>query len=284
MLIDHRTKGLTDCYTDEMNNPVYIFDVDGVLNNILDYEVDKRVIGQIAAILNNDCYVAINTGRGYTSVKEKVIDGVRAHIADNKLDRIFVSTEMGGVTVEFSNGVEQDSRTAFSLMPEQIDQVKKVYDANAADKNIAWYKGKVSMATIYKPADAEPALFLQTAQRISTELQDLFVNHHVRIIVNPDALDVITPEAGKWAGAQLIHDWLQRTPAANTTHYICFGDNASDYEMARFFGQQGHTVDFIFTGEALGEIEHDSQVTITKTPIPFSDGTYEFLKTVAASN
>jgi HAD superfamily hydrolase (TIGR01484 family) len=261
-----------------MIEPVYIFDVDGVINDIASYEPDKRVIEQIADLLKDGKYVAINTGRGYAWVKENIVDEMRKLIPTSGLDRVFVSAEMGGMTVTFTNGNEQDERTAFSLQPEQIDQVRQIYDEHAQSKNIGWYQGKVSMATIDKPAGVDTTAFLAEANEIADILRDLFAGKHIKINVNPDALDVTTPEAGKWAGAQLIHDWLQSTPAASAAHFVCFGDNSSDYEMARFFGQQGHKVEFVFTGKELGEIEHDPQVTLVKTEALYNEGTYSFLE------
>jgi hydroxymethylpyrimidine pyrophosphatase-like HAD family hydrolase len=261
-----------------MIDPVYIFDVDGVINNITTYEPDIRVIKQIASLLNNGLYVAINTGRGYPWVKKNILEEMRKDITTEMLEHVFVSAEMGGVTVEFRDGNELDVRTAFSLQPEQIEQVKQIYDAFRQSDTVSWYDGKISMATIYKPAGVDSAAFLSEADEIKGSLLEIFAGKHVKINVNPDAIDVTTPEAGKWAGAQLIQDWLRRTPAADSTNYICFGDNSSDYEMARFFGQQGHKVEFVFTGKELGDIEHDPQVALTMTESHYNEGTYSFLK------
>jgi hypothetical protein len=136
----------------------------------------------------------------------------------------------------------------------------------------------MSMATVDKPAGVAPQRFLTEGSVLADALRKEFAGQHVKIVHNPDSIDVTTPEAGKWAGAQLIYDGLQRKSATELNHFICFGDNVSDYEMARFFGQQGHTVEFVFTGESIGEIEHDPNVSFTKTLVPYSDGTYAYLK------
>jgi hypothetical protein len=134
------------------------------------------------------------------------------------------------------------------------------------------------MATIYKPAEVDMADFMKEAQEIAAVLGDMFAGERVKINVNPDALDVTTPEAGKWAGAQLIYDWLQRAPVSSVKHFICFGDNVSDYEMARYFSQQGNSVDFVFTGEHFAQTELDQTVNVLKTEVPYSEGTYAFLR------
>jgi HAD superfamily hydrolase (TIGR01484 family) len=259
-----------------MNESVYIFDVDGVINNLTVYEPDARVIAQMVKLLNNDCYISINTGRSYPWVRENLIEPIRKSVAASKLNHLFVSAEMGGIAVTLSEDGEHDERTAFSLLPEQIEQVRRVFKQYEQSKNMRWYEGKISMATIYKPANVDATAFVPEAEVVHTVLKDLFASDHVKFTVNPDALDVTTPEAGKWAGAQLIYAWLQHT-CCQLEHFICFGDNASDYEMARFFGRQGHSVQFVFTGTEPGKIVHDPRVLLSKTNKPYSDGAYEFL-------
>lgn len=267
-----------------MNQPVYIFDVDGVINDIHTYRADTRVLGQISKLLHDGCCVALNTGRGYAWVEQNVVDYLRKKPgAASDLSRLFVSVEMGGLTVAFANGVERHERTAFSLLPEQIERVKRLYEQHKIAGVQHWYAGKLSMATIDKPAGASPARFLVEGKALIAALEKEFAGEHVKILHNPDAIDVTTPEAGKWAGAQLIYDWLQRAPGATPTHFICFGDNASDYEMARFFAGQGHRVDFVFTGETLGQVTHDPGIIFTKTAAFYSDGTYAFLKNQTAA-
>ncbi len=257
--------------------PAYIFDADGVLNKLNPYAVDGRVLTQIAELLNKGHYIAINTGRGYPWVKKNFIEPIRGHTTPDKMDHIFVSVEMGGLSIEFTSGVERDTPSTFSLRPDQIAQVKRVFEENPSHKDIGWYDTKMSMATIAKPEHVSIEDFAAGSQPIADKLRALFAGEHIKINHTADAIDVIAQEAGKWAGAKLIHDWLQQSPASGTTDFVCFGDNVSDYEMARYFGQQGHTVHFVFTGKQLGKVEHDPQVTLVEPSVPYSDGTYEFL-------
>jgi hypothetical protein len=111
-----------------MDKPVYIFDVDGVINDIHTYTVDIRVLEQINKLLDNGYYVALNTGRGYAWVEEDVINYFKKQPnALANLNRVFVSVEMGGVTIRFKDGVEHRERTAFSILPEQIKRVKDLF-------------------------------------------------------------------------------------------------------------------------------------------------------------
>ena len=262
---------------------VYVFDVDGVLNGLHSYDPDERVLEQIGRLLEGGSTVAFNTGRGYEWVERTMIAGIRKHLSSpQKLDHLFVSAEMGGVTVEFTGGVEQRNPSVFSIRQDQIDRVKELFDEFADDESVMrWDAEKVSMATAAKSAGVDFETFEAKAVPLAARLREEFAGQHIKIHHNPDAIDVITPEAGKWAGAQLIYDWLQRTPAADATHFVCFGDNATDYDMARFFASHDHQVEFVFTGKLLGDTQQDPKVTLTKTESQYSDGTFEYLNNAA---
>jgi hydroxymethylpyrimidine pyrophosphatase-like HAD family hydrolase len=262
-----------------MNRPVYIFDVDGVINDVHTYSVDSRVLEQIDNLLNQGCYVALNTGRGYELVEEEIINYLRNRPgAHDKLNRVFVAVEMGGLTVSFVDGTEHREPNASSLLPSQIERVKQLYEQYKVNGVMRWYTGKLSMATIHKPADVDPKRFLAEGKPLVVALEKEFSGEDIKIKHNPDAIDITTLEAGKWTGTQLIYDWLRRVSAAQFTHFICFGDNTSDYEMARFLGRQGHAVDFVFTGKNLDDFEHDSNVTLIRTDGLYNESTYTFLR------
>lgn len=58
--------------------------------------------------------------------------------------------------------------------------------------------------------------------------------------------------------------------------------SASDYEMARFFGRQGHSVEFIFNGNNSESIDHDENVEMIDTKELFNKGAFEYLSGVTA--
>ena len=259
---------------------VYIFDVDGVLNGLNAYEPDGRVLEQVGKLLEAGSTIAFNTGRGYEWVEQTIISGIREHLSSSeKLDRLFVAAEMGGVTVEFKNGVEQRNPSVFSLRQDQIQRAKELFDEYVKDGSVMhWDAEKVSMATAALNDGADIEVFATESAPFAARMRDEFAGQHVRVHHNPVAVDVMRPEAGKWAGAQLIYEWLQRTPDADATDFVCFGDSPLDYEMARFFSAQGHGIEFVFTGKSLGETEHDPKVVFTKTNSLYSEGTFEYLK------
>lgn len=261
-----------------MSQPVYIFDVDGVLNDLQTYEPDERILSRMAALLKNDVFVAINTGRGYAWVEENVVSPIRRKLEDDPkiLKRLFVSAEMGGLGVEFAEGIEQRIHSAFSLSQEQIEQVHRLFKEHPeyADR-VHWY-AKDSMATLDKNRDATLEAFKPVQKELTKMLRELFKDQPVEVANSNDAIDVHSPEAGKRAGAQLIYEWLRRSTNIRHDHFVCFGDSAVDYDMARFFAGQSHAATFVFSGMAFkGEL--DSAVRFVKTDQPYREGVYRYL-------
>ena len=265
------------CYNPLMQQPIYIFDVDGVLNDLRVYEPDKRILAHMSALLKNGVRVAINTGRGYAWIEETVVQPIRRKLDDAKaLERLFVSVEMGGLAVEFINGMEQKIHSAFSLTAEQIEQVRQLYEQHPeyADR-VHWY-AKESMATLDKNDDTPLELFKPAQKELTGMLRDLFIDQSVEVANSNDAIDVHAPEAGKRAGAQLIYEWLRRTTDVQHDHFVCFGDSLVDYEMARFFAEHSHDTTFVFTGPVFkGKL--DPAVRFIKSEQPYHEGTFQYL-------
>jgi len=259
---------------------VYIFDVDGVLNNLEIYQPDRRVLGQIAALLDAEVFVAINTGRGYDWVHNNVVQPLqRALRTPESATRLFAAVEMGGLGVEFVHGIERRIPSAFSLSQQQIALVRHIFDQHPGYSNkIHWYE-KESMATIDKNSDTTLDAFRPIQKKLTTILQEAFKGQHVKVANSNDAIDVQAPEAGKWAGAQLIYEWLRRATNIQHDHFVCFGDSIVDYEMARFFAEQSHDTVFVCTGPVFFEQSSlHPGVELLKAQSPYNEGTYQYLR------
>jgi HAD superfamily hydrolase (TIGR01484 family) len=268
-----------------MKQHVYIFDVDGVLNNLQIYKPDARIIAQMADLLEAGTFVAINTGRGYEWIEENVVLPLRKQLVSaDSVTRLFVAVEMGGLGVEFSRQAEQHHKSAFSLTQEQIAEVKRVFQAHPEyTDRLHWYP-KESMATLDKNDNTSMEDFRPAQKELTAMLQEVFKDQHVKVANSNDAVDIHAPEAGKWAGAQLIYDWLRRRTDVPHDHFICFGDSMVDYEMARFFAEQSHDTTFVFTGAAFDDSNLHKGITVVKTTVPYHDGTYQYLESLATHN
>lgn len=262
-----------------MSQSVYIFDVDGVLNDLQVYEPDERILSYMAALLKSGTFVAINTGRGYAWVEEHVVRPLcrTVHSDAEALRRLFVSAEMGGLGVAFADGTEQKTRSAFGLTVRQIEQVRRVFDAHPEYANrVHWY-AKETMATLDKNSGTALPAFKPAQKELTGMLRKAFKGQPVVVANSNDAIDVHAPEAGKRAGAQLVYEWLRRTTNVRHDHFVCFGDSIVDYDMARFFAAQSRNATFVFSGPVFTG-EFDPAVRFIKTDRPYHEGVYRYLQ------
>lgn len=261
-----------------MIQSVYVFDVDGVLNNLKDYTPDERILKSIVNLLKSGVLVAINTGRGYAWVEENVVHHLQSALAGTEaIKNFFVAVEMGGLGIDFSDGNPQHVRSAFSLPEANVHKVRHEFDAHPEySATMHWYP-KESMATLAKNHETPLEAFLPDQQELTTTLAKLFEGQHVKITNSTDAIDVHSPEAGKWAGAELIYNWLASRTDTTHDHFICFGDSRADYEMVRFFAEQSHDAVFVCTNPNLELPSDDPNITIHRTQESFHEGTITYL-------
>lgn len=264
-----------------IQDAIYVFDIDGVLNNLSSYTPDDRVLDHVTALLERSVFVAINTGRHYEWVEENIVRSLRNKVNNtSSLNHLFIATEMGGIGIRFENGVEQKIYSSFSLDTDQIQMVRTIYEQHKdLASRMLWHEGKESMATMSRGNDIDRETYKIDQDSLASILQNTLDETHMRITKSNDAIDVHAPEASKWAGAQLIHDWLNEFSDKQYTHFICFGDSPIDYEMARYFAQQHSTV-FVFTGPEFEHAEKDDTIKLIKTDQPYCEGTYQYLNTI----
>lgn len=262
-----------------MKNSVYIFDVDGVLNNLTSSESDPRIIAHIATLLDAGTYVAVNTGRGYEWVEDNVIQPLKKELETaDSLNRFFVAVEMGGLAVEFEGCAENRIKSAFSLSKEQIALVRSTFETYPKYTDTLYWYGKESMATLVKNNTTSMEVFRPIQKALTTILQVAFNQQNVVVANSNDAIDIHSIQAGKWAGAELIYEWLRRSTNVDHDHFVCLGDSPVDYEMARFFAEQSHDTVFVFTGSELGATGSYANLEVVKTELPYNEGAYQYLQ------
>jgi len=232
-----------------IDNTVYVFDVDGVLCDI-GQDINRDVVGHLARLLESPAFVAINTGRGYDRIGEEVVDLLRPLLQDeSSLDRLFVSTEMGGVVTTFENAQQVQEQTEYRIPKELQQRAADAYLAMGADTTMSNYAFKQSMATFVKLHEVSQEDFERQKSELVERLQDAFTDEDVTIATTAESVDVHASDAGKQAGAKLIMDWVKSVSDVHHDTFMCFGDSNGDYEMARYFATQDAGTTFVFTGE-----------------------------------
>lgn len=264
-----------------MKQTVYVFDVDGVFNDLKRYTPDDRILDIICQQLRSNTYIAINTGRGYEWIDEHILQPIAQRLnSANHLDNLFAAVEMGGLGIFYLNGEQQLQRSAFSLLPNQVDAVRNMFEQDTNYQKVMHWYAKQTMATLAKNHDTPLEQFVPVQKEVTIKLSQLFADQHVTVANSTDAVDVHAPEAGKWAGGQLVFEWVGSKTALTNDHFICFGDSSADYEMARFFASQSHDVTFVCTNPKLEVKNADSEISFVSTDAPFNNGAYQYLSSL----
>jgi len=258
-------------------HPVFTFDLDGVITNPSDSSVDQRSVAHIHAILKAGQLVAINTGRSYQWVEENLLQMLEAMGGSSAFNRVFIVCEKGGESIKWtgSDFVQQPSR--FALTDQVHQQCRQYFEEHAAELGtMFWDSTKQTMATIEKRPKADLDQFKQEQERLATALRELFADGDVKVDPTTIATDVESTHAGKHAGAELIYEWVASKTDSNDMPFISFGDSRSDYEMARYFAQQGNESTFVFVGTKTDTFNEDPKVQLIRTDSEYAAGTNEY--------
>lgn len=262
-----------------IDTTVYVFDVDGVLCDI-GQDINPDVVQWLARLLDSPAFVAINTGRGYDRIGGEVVALLRECLQNSaSLDRLLVSTEMGGVITKFDDGQESQQYTEYSMSQELKQRAVDVYFASGSDTIMSNYI-KQSMATFVKLSEVSQEDFERQKSELVERLRGALDGEDVTIATTAESVDVYARTAGKQAGAKLIMEWVKSVSDIHHDTFVCFGDSTSDYEMVRYFATQDADTTFVFTGENLSVDEHD-HVKVVDTVGRYTAGTLEYLSRVS---
>lgn len=256
---------------------IFVFDLDGVITDPSDSSVDPAVMSRIHALLEEGHVIAVNSGRSYVWVKEHFVDALE-HLGATAFDRLYVVCEKGGESIIWNGGefVPQPSR--FALDVASRDECRRIFEEGAAEFGSMFWDGtKQTMATIEKRPEAELSQFKREQAVLAERLRAAFPGNDIRIDATTIATDVESAEAGKHAGAELIHAWVQEHHPAEGARFISFGDSLSDYEMARYFDQAGSASTFVFVGKKDTVFDEAAGVELVRTRGEYAGGTREYL-------
>lgn len=260
-------------YTDA----VYVFDLDGVITEPKNTTVDSTVVNHIYDMLAQGAHIAVNTGRSYEWVEHNLVVALKRRNNAAAFARLIIVCEKGGESMVWHDGDFRPQPSRFALQKQAYDTAKQVFDEHKSElPTMFWDDTKRTMATIEKEPQADLEEFKEQQRRLITLLQDQLAAFDVKIDPTVIATDIELPQAGKHAGAELIYEWVAK--ATDVTHdtFTCFGDSPSDYEMARYFAQQGAKTTFVFVGRPELAFEEDKHVETIRTAAQYATGTREY--------
>lgn len=261
----------------EVDIPVYVFDLDGVITNPSDSQVDEVTVHHIYDLLQSKTFIAVNTGRSYQWVKHNLLQVLEKMGARQHFDHLFIACEKGGEAVHWVSNAFLPQPSQFALPTEAYTESRRIFDENKNElTTMFWDATKHTMATIEKTPSADFEAFKNEQHQLVERLHYRLKAWGVKIDPTTIATDIESPQAGKHAGAELIYEWIAEHTDVSKVRFISIGDSRSDYEMARHFSLKGAPSTFVFVGAKDESFEEDSNVMLVRTQAHYALGTREY--------
>jgi hydroxymethylpyrimidine pyrophosphatase-like HAD family hydrolase len=260
-----------------MTNTAYVFDLDGVITNPENSQVNKDLLQHIHSLLSSNTLVAVNTGRSYDWVAGHLIAFLEGKEDATLFSNLVVVCEKGGELVTWTDRQSDLTPSKFALSAADYQTTKDVFTLHESELDtMFWDKTKRTMATIEKKPEAGLDEFHRQQAVLTEELRAAFASSpNIRIDATVIATDVESQEAGKYAGGEIIHEWM--SAKAPIQQYICFGDSISDYAMAECFADHEIATTFVYVGKSADSLPNDERITLHLPTVNFDTGTLEFL-------
>lgn len=259
----------------------WIFDVDGVITHPLEKRItDLKILTCLSNILQQEDVLAINTGRSFDWVLERVIAPLEAHVKYKKLlEKLFIVLEKGNVTALYKGSfIKQVYGDKISKDFERdLEQLMK----DEFSDSMFLGEHKSTMATAEMQDNCDPEKYLEEQKKFIPKLEELLTKPeykklNLKVDNTHSSTDIQPQNAGKHLGARRIEEWLKEKGIAPQKLYM-FGDNQSDIEMAEELENEYPTI-FVYTNQ-----KDTLKVTSIKSEIVYTDekftkGTLEFLQ------
>lgn len=229
----------------------WIFDVDGVLTNLLQKKVtEPTLIPCLAKILEQGDLLACNTGRNLAWVKEKVFSPLEKELSDKSLlQHIFIAGEKGAVWQQLGHEETIDHALTVPLLFQE--KVKKLVQDEFSDA-MFFDEGKQTMISLEIKNDVSLAYFAARQAEMLVVLEKYLFEDNLKNSYKIDpsvtAIDIQHITTGKDMGMQHILTWIA-TQGHTPTHFYCFGDSPADIHMGELLQDQHLPFTFVYVGE-----------------------------------
>jgi hypothetical protein len=263
--------------------PVYVFDIDGVITGPNTSELDDRVTDWMVEQLKHGTKIAVNSGRSYAWIEENLLLSLISKGAGTVFDNFLLVCEMGGETYSTYEGEMVLKPSRFALAPEAHAKAHDIFKRNKGGfATLKWDNTKHTMATISKHTAADPERFKSEREIMLDKVKDGLEGFEVKVMSDITATNIVSPLAGKHAGAALIYDWVLKDMPEGVSHpeqltFISIGDSSSDMAMADYFAEKGAASTFVYVGDPKVKLEEHEGVNRVVTNARYADGTTEFL-------
>lgn len=259
----------------------WVFDVDGVLTDPQKKQITQpELLHHLYRLLQNGDIVALNTGRSFVWVYERILTPFSEIVQDKTLfDQVFVVCEKGNVLATHTEKGWQ-KKLLDNPLPERLQQEIKKLVQEEFSESMFFDESKETMISIEMKDECNHASYSKDQsvllkQVSSILISDRYMNLSLRADPSNISLDIQYEDAGKHLGAERIEDWMIEHQLQPTRLYM-LGDSDSDSEMAEEL-QDTYEIVFVFVGDKTKLNSEKLSCKIVFPKKPFVQGTLEFL-------
>ena len=274
---------------------VFVFDVDGVLTHPRHKQVEQLLIfDALATLLKRHQPVVLNTGRSISWLDGPVIQPLSVLIDDPLLWHFFLMIgEKGGTWSTGRDIIQTNGQTKLLVetdptltVPRDLQHDIRDLVAQEFASTMFIDESKLTMLTVEMALNCELSIFHIEQERLVSLIRQLLAQHEITDLYNVDptriATDIEHKKVGKDFGIKRMLQLFNDHQIDSTQYqYTCFGDSASDIEMANELDRQGREVSFVCVGgeELLKQLQSQEQAfEIVPTKGLCDIGTAEYLQ------
>jgi hydroxymethylpyrimidine pyrophosphatase-like HAD family hydrolase len=259
----------------------YIFDVDGVITNPSLKKVEQtEILHKIVHLLEQNNFVALNTGRSLAWVLERVINPMLLLITDKSiLTNFFAVGEKGGTWISFNQEGEMKRHLDISIsVPKKLQDTVRTLIENEYSKSMFYDESKETMISTEMNDGYAIEEFGKYQKQLTTTMLQLLTTEKLEADLKVDpttiATDIENKHVGKDFAIDKIVDWIKNNKTMPEM-FIAFGDSESDLPMAERLFMHKLPVELVFVGKNILTKKFDFPVIITQEK--FDKGTLEYL-------
>ncbi|GAA1811238.1 hypothetical protein [Nesterenkonia flava] len=257
-----------------------LLDVDGPIASPVSRTVAvKSIARDLAAMANRGVPVIFNTGRSDAFIAEQVVPPLRAAGLEEGTP-VFTISEKGAVWAEITREGLGEIFVDDSLsLPQTLrEDVRSLVTERFSDL-MFFDETKRAMVSVEQNVDVENADYLAVQGEFDDAVAELLRRHglaHIRIDPTIISTDIEHVRVGKDLGAERSLKLLGERSVTPQSWYT-MGDSRTDYAMADWLHQQGHTVSHVDVRPADGVPETPYPVLVSETEAIHDDAGAEFL-------
>src|SRR5690242_7730962 len=209
-------------------DPIFIFDIDGVLTHPHIKKPNKTIISFITNQLQNKKLVALATGRAIFWIETNIIHLIQTSLQDQtNMDNLFICGEKGGVWIDFVDGKRNIYIDRTIHFPREV--VKKVIFYLRNKEGIFFDQYKYTMVSVEINGGEDPEVVKKQKEALytlETWVKNEILPAYPNLELDPSeiSVDILVKGISKRLAAKKFLDFLEKKHISPKS-FIMFGDS-----------------------------------------------------------